>query len=179
MPKPVKELEVSSLILYFYTVENKFTNQKKHNMKYSEDVAKKLNDLLEKNYDAEKGYKFAAEKVKNPQLQSFFSERAKERYDFGHELKSEIRNFGEAPEKGSSLAGDAHRTWMNLKTSLSSDNEEAFLEETVRGEKSAIEEYNDVLKDTNLPASTVSILKKQRDSMTASLNKVKSMEDKH
>jgi len=147
-------------------------------MKYSEDVANKLNELLEKNYDAEKGYKFAAEKVKNPQLQSFFSERAKERYDFGHELKSEIRNFGEAPEKGSSLAGDAHRTWMNLKTSFSSDKEEAVLEEAIRGEKAAIEEYNEVLKDTNLPASTGNILVKQRDSITASLNKVKTLENR-
>ena len=147
-------------------------------MKYSEDVAHKLNELLEKNYDAEKGYKFAAEKVKNPQLQSFFNERAKERYDFGHELKSEIRNFGEAPEKGSSFAGDAHRAWMNLKTSFTSDKEEAVLEEAIRGEKAAVDEYNEVLKDTNLPASTGSILTKQRDSITASLNKVKSMEHK-
>ncbi len=147
-------------------------------MSYSEDVAKKLNELLEKNYDAEKGYKFAAEKVKNPQLQSFFNERAKERYDFGHELKSEIRNFGEAPEKGSSFAGDAHRTWMNLKTSLSSDKEEAVLEEAIRGEKAAVEEYNEVLKDSSLPASTGNILTKHRDSITASLNKVKSLENR-
>ncbi len=146
-------------------------------MKYSEEVAHKLNELLEKNYDAEKGYKFAAEKVKNPKLQSFFSERAKERYDFGHELKSEIRNFGEAPEKGGSFAGDAHRAWMNLKTSFASDKEEAVLEEAVRGEKAAIEEYNDILKDTNLPPSTGNILTKQRNSITESLNKVKSMEN--
>ncbi len=147
-------------------------------MSYSEDVAKKLNELLEKNYDAEKGYKFAAENVKTPQLQSFFTERAKERYDFGHELKSEIRNFGEAPEKGSSLAGDAHRTWMNLKTSLSSDKEESVLEEAIRGEKAAVEEYNEVLKDESLPASTGNILVKQRNAITASLNKVQSLENR-
>ena len=35
-------------------------------MSYSKDVAKKLNTLLEKNYDAEAGYKKAAEDVKNP-----------------------------------------------------------------------------------------------------------------
>lgn len=147
-------------------------------MSYSEDVAKKLNELLEKNYDAEKGYKFAAENVKTPQLQSFFTEKAKERYDFGHELKSEIRNFGEAPEKGSSLAGDAHRTWMNLKTSLSSDKEESVLEEAIRGEKAAVEEYDEVLKDSSLPASTGNILIKQRDAITASLNKVQSLENR-
>lgn len=40
-------------------------------MSYSENVSKKLNELLEKNYDAEKGYKLAAEKVNNQRLKSF------------------------------------------------------------------------------------------------------------
>lgn len=98
-------------------------------MKYSEEIAKKLNHLLEKNYDAEKGYRFAAEKVEDPGLKSFFVERAMERYDFGHELKSEIRQFGTSPEEGSSFEGDIMRSWMNLKSHLSTDKEESILEE--------------------------------------------------
>lgn len=145
-------------------------------MKYTEEVSGRLNDLLEKNYDTEKNYKFAAENSKNPELRAFFHERAQERYDFGHELKSEIRNYGEAPEKGSSFTGDLQRTWMNLKTNLSTNKEEALLEESARGEKSAVEEYNEVLEDRNLPPTTESILRKQRDAITAALNKVRSME---
>jgi len=145
-------------------------------MKYSEKVSKQLNDLLEKNYDAEKGYKYAAENSKNPELKAFFSERAQERYDFGHELKSEIRDFGENPDKGSSLAGDAHRTWMNLKTSLSSDKDDAALEEAIRGEKAAIDEYEDVLKDTDIPPSTANLLLKQKNGIVAALNKLKALE---
>ncbi|MFD1094820.1 ferritin-like domain-containing protein [Salegentibacter chungangensis] len=145
-------------------------------MKYSEKVSKMLNELLEKNYDAEKGYKFAAENVESSELRSFFEERASERYDFGHELKEEIRNFGEAPEKGTSLKGDAHRTWMNLKASVSGNKEEAVLEEAVRGEKAAVEEYEEVLKDTDIPPSTANILLKQKNAIVASLNKVKSLE---
>lgn len=59
-------------------------------MKFTEEMSNKLNDLLEKNYDAEKGYKKAAEKVENTELQQFFNEQAQKRYDFGHELKTEI-----------------------------------------------------------------------------------------
>ncbi|MCH4822737.1 PA2169 family four-helix-bundle protein [Gramella lutea] len=146
-------------------------------MSYSNQIAEKLNELLQKNYDAEKGYKLAAEKVKNERLKSFFSERASERYDFGHELKSEIRNFGENPEKGTSLAGDAHRSWMNLKASLSNDKDEAVLEEAVRGEKSAVEEYENILKESELPASTGNILLKQKNAIIASLNEVKALEN--
>ena len=145
-------------------------------MKYTEEVSEKLNDLLEKNYDTEKNYKFAAENTKNPELRAFFNERAQERYDFGHELKSEIRNYGEVPEKGSSFTGDLQRTWMNLKTNLSSNKEEALLEESARGEKAAVEEYNDVLEDRNLPPTTETILRKQKDAITAALNKVRSLE---
>ena len=145
-------------------------------MNYAEKVAGKLNNLLEKNYDTEKGYRYAAENVANPQLRSFFNERAQERYDFGHELKSEIRNYGESPEKGSSFTGDVMRSWMNLKTHLSSNKEEALLEETVRGEKAAVEEYNEILKDNDIPASTQNVLMKQRNAITAALNKVQSLE---
>ena len=145
-------------------------------MSYSNEISKKLNELLEKNYDAEKGYKLAAEKVKNERLKAFFTERAQERYDFGHELKNEIRNFGENPDKGTSLAGDVHRSWINLKAPLTNDKDEPVLEEAIRGEKAAIEEYEDILKDSEIPASTGNILLKQKNAIVASLNEVKTLE---
>ena len=146
-------------------------------MSNSKEIAERLNDLLEKNYDSEKGYKEAADDVKNPRLKEFFTDRAKQRYDFGHELKAEIRNFGESPDKGSSLKADAHRAWMNLKTAFSGDNEEAVLEEAVRGEKAAIEDYNKAIKDWELPPSTENLLIKQRNAIERSMKKVKDLED--
>lgn len=145
-------------------------------MSYSNEVAAKLNELLEKNYDAEKGYKLAAEKVKNENLKSFFAKRAQERYDFGHELKNEIRNFGESPDKGTSLAGDAHRSWMNLKASLSGDKDESVLEEAIRGEKAAVKEYEKAIDVSEIPASTANILMKQKNAIVAALNEVKALE---
>lgn len=146
-------------------------------MSDSKDIAARLNDLLEKNYDSEKGYKEAADDVKNERLKEFFKDRASQRYDFGHELKAEIRNFGESPDKGSSVKGDAHRTWMNLKSAFSGDNEEAVLEEAIRGEKAALEDYNKVIKEQELPPSTENLLIKQRNAIERSLEKVKDLED--
>ncbi|HSI71024.1 MAG TPA: PA2169 family four-helix-bundle protein [Gillisia sp.] len=147
-------------------------------MKFTEKISGMLNDLLEKNYDTEKNYRYAGENAEDPQLKSFFNERAQERYDFGHELKSEIRNFGESPEKGSSIGGDIQRSWMNLKTTFSGNKNEALLEEVSRGEKSAVDEYNEVLKHTDIPPSTQNVLMKQRNAITAALNKVKSLEQR-
>jgi len=146
-------------------------------MNYTDKIGNKLNELLEKNYDAEAGYKLAKDKVDNTVLKEFFDRQQKERYNFGHELKTEMKTFGQEPEKGTSIKGDAHRTWMNIKSTFTSENEEAMLEEAIRGEKAAIEEYNEIINDTTLPASTKSILTKHRDSIKASLNHVNKMEE--
>ncbi|RXG32006.1 ferritin-like domain-containing protein [Leeuwenhoekiella marinoflava] len=145
-------------------------------MTYSEKISNKLNELLTKNYDAEAGYKLASENVKNNKLKEYFNRRAKERYDFGHQIKNEIKVYGETPDKGTSLAGDAHRLWMNVKSTVFNDNEEAILEETIRGEKNAIEEYNNILKEPNIPPTTESILIVQRDNIKSALEEVKAFE---
>ena len=140
-------------------------------MKYTVEMSNKLNELLERTYDAEKGFKQAAEKVDNKTIKQFFMDRAKQRYDFGHELKAEIKAFGQSPEKGGSAKGTLHRSWVDFKSLFSNNNEEAMLEEVNRGEKEAIETYNDILHDKEfvLPPSTESLLMKQRNAIRETL----------
>ncbi|MAO07740.1 MAG: hypothetical protein CL596_03415 [Alteromonas sp.] len=145
-------------------------------MSYTEEMSKKLNELLEKNYDAEKGYQKAAEVVDNSSLQKFFEDQAANRYDFGHELKKEIKGYGEAPDKGGSAAGAAHRTWMDIKSTFTSNDEEAILAEVQRGEKQALEEYDEIIHDTTLPPTTQKILKKQRDSVQNAVRSAQNFE---
>ena len=146
---------------------------------YTEEVGSKLNSILEKTYDAEKGFKKAAENVKNTALKNYFNSKAQERYDFGHELKSEIRTFGQEVDKGGSVAGSAHRTWMDIKSMFSFDDEESMLEEAIRGEKVAIEEYEDVIKETSLPSQTKALLEAQKNKIENGLKNIKSLEDIH
>lgn len=146
-------------------------------MSHVKKVIEKLNDLLEKNYDTEEGFKSAAEEVKNVKLKAFFEEKAKQRYDFGHELKTEISNFGGKPDKGTSVTGDIHRAWMDLKSALSFDEEEEVLEEAIRGEKVALEEYNEAIKEKDLPPSTANLLLKHRNAIEKTLQQVKELEE--
>ena len=108
---------------------------------YTEVIGEKLNDLLEKTYDAEKGFKKAAENTEHKQLKSFFENKAKQRYDFGHELKAEISSLGQNIDKGDSITGKAHRASMDVKALFLLDSAEAMLAEAIRGEKAAVEEY--------------------------------------
>jgi uncharacterized protein (TIGR02284 family) len=140
-------------------------------MKYTVEMSNKLNELLERTYDAEKGFKQTAEKVDNTIIKEFLENRAKQRYNFGHELKKEIKSFGQDPDKGGSIKGQLHRTWINFKTLFTDENEEAMLEEVKRGEQEAIETYNDILhdKDFVLPPSTESLLMRQRNTIRETL----------
>ena len=139
-------------------------------------MSNKLNQLLEKNYDAEKGYKKAAEIVDNSKLKQFFESQAQNRYDFGHELKTEIRNYGETPEKGTSTTADLHRTWMDIKSTFTSNDEEAILNEVQRGEEKAVEEYDEIINDITLPPTTQNLLTKQRESIKSALQSAKNFE---
>ncbi|MBU2929481.1 ferritin-like domain-containing protein [Winogradskyella psychrotolerans] len=144
---------------------------------YTEQVGNKLNGLLEKNYDAEKGYAKAAENTEHSGLSSFFNRKSQERRMFGHDLKSEIKAFGQGVDKGGSFTGSAHRTWMDVKALFSADNEESMLEEAIRGEKASVNEYDEVLQEASLPSSTKSILLSQKNQIQTDLSKVKSLEN--
>lgn len=148
-------------------------------MKYSEKISNRLNDLLTKTYDAEKGYKLAQDKVDNPTVKKFLADKVQQRYNFGHELKREIQTYGELPDKGGSTKGDLHRTWMNLSASLSSNSTERILEEVERGEKASLEEYNEILKDDNveLAPTTQEILIKHRNQIESALNNARIYEE--
>jgi uncharacterized protein (TIGR02284 family) len=144
---------------------------------YTKEVGNKLNGLLEKTYDAEKGFKNASENIENKALKSYFTLKAKERYDFGHELKTELKSFNQEIDKGGSLAGEVHRAWMDIKAMFSSDDEESMLEEAIRGEKAAIDEYDDVINETSLPMSTKSVLTSQKNKIQNGLRNIKTLED--
>jgi uncharacterized protein (TIGR02284 family) len=148
-------------------------------MKYTKDISNRLNDLLEKTYDAEKGYKLAADEAKGPYVKDFLQDKVKQRRAFGFELKSEIMEYGEVPEKEGSLAGDLHRVWMKLKPLMRSEKTEKILEEAERGEKASLEAYNVILKnsDMKLPPSTERLLIRQRDAIQSALNTSKMYEE--
>ncbi|EDP97508.1 PA2169 family four-helix-bundle protein [Kordia algicida OT-1] len=147
---------------------------------YNEELGNKLNGLLEKTYDAEKGYKKAAENAKSTELKNFFERRAQERYNFGHEIKAELSKIDQKPEKGGSVTGSAHRTWMDVKSWFSSDNDEAMLEAAITGEKAALEEYNEVLSKENephIPQGMQTVLNKQRSVINHELKNIQVLED--
>lgn len=139
-------------------------------MKYTEKISNKLNELLEKNYDAEKGYLNSAENVENPRLKIFFKTRASERSKFAKDLRTEILSYGQIPEDDGSLKGVMHRNWMSLKSLFSANDEEAILEEALRGERASLDEYKEILKDNEFAPSTLKMLEMQKQEIQSAIN---------
>ena len=145
-------------------------------MKYEEKISNRLNELIEKNMNAKDGYSKATDIVENDTIKNFFNDRAVERARFVKELRSEVWDNNEIPNNSGTVTGEIHRSWMSLKSAFSSNDEEAMLEETIRGEKASLEEYNEILSETTLPSSTMTMLSEQRNAIKSAIKRAESFE---
>ncbi|RKN78689.1 ferritin-like domain-containing protein [Ulvibacterium marinum] len=143
-----------------------------------EKIENRIKDILEKNEDAIKGFDKGAENAKELGTKAYFARRAENRKMFLKQLRNSVTelNVGNNEIEGST-AGAVHRTWMDVKAFFASDNDESMLEEAVRGDKSAIKEYNEVLTETMIPYRVKEIIREQRDSIQNDLETSEILED--
>ena len=162
------------LILNEKTMKTTFEKAKEHN---HENLVDNLQELLEKNYDANKGFTKAMKDAENPRLKTFLQNQAAQRSRFANELTQEIRTLNEEPKESGSFTGDLHRTWIDIKSAVSGNEDEAVLEECIRGEKASWDEYKDKLNKENFPPNIASVLERQASEIHNTLSKVKTLED--
>lgn len=138
-------------------------------------VINKLNHLLNRSYDAEKGYTEAANHISSASLNRWMQENGLQRYRFGHELKTEIKSLGGTPNKGTTLMGEMHQLWMDFKSKLTDNDEIGMLNEAIRGEETALEDYESTIAETTLPLETKILLEDQRGSIKSNIRTMERM----
>ena len=138
-----------------------------------------LNKLITTLYDGENGYKEAAEEVSSTTLATRFRQLAQQRYDFGHEIKPFIKNLGGEVDKGGSVSASIHRVWMDLKAAVAGNDEEAILNECIRGEESAVEAYEEALKDNTITGSARETVITQLEKISSVLVDLRKMADSY
>ncbi len=153
------------------------TTREKAKQQYHDDVVNSLQGLLEKNYDAEAGYKKAMELSESQGLKNFLKRRAAQRSEFATELDREIRKLNETPKESGSTTGMIHRTWMNLKETMVGNSDEAVLEECIRGEKASVQEYEKTLQNRGFTPELQQVISNQKQSIETALNQVERLED--
>jgi uncharacterized protein (TIGR02284 family) len=136
-----------------------------------------LNDLIETLRDGQTGFKEAAENAKNPDLKAFFNQVSLERAQMVGELQQEVRVLGQDPENSGSTAGALHRTWIDIKGSLTGRDDKAILNECERGEDSAVRAFEEALKDPHLPANLRTLVDRQFRQVQQAHDRVKQMRD--
>lgn len=147
-------------------------------MAYDKDkLVGKLNDLLTRNYDAEKGFIEAGMQVNNAELVKWFNGNATTRKNFQHELKAHIIALGGEPSEGTSIEGELHRAWMDWKTYFVKNETVEMFEECLRGEERALEDYQEVMDDLNAPVATRDLLSKQVQVIRTNIQNLKTLEN--
>jgi uncharacterized protein (TIGR02284 family) len=137
-----------------------------------------INSLIETLKDGQEGFRQAAEAVQDPELKSLFNEYSLQRSRFAGELQSEAISLGESkPEDSSSTAGALHRTWINLKSAITSKDDHAILAECERGEDSAVKEYRDAMEKQELAAPVREIVSRQFTEVKSAHDRIKQLRD--
>jgi len=142
----------------------------------NDDVVSTLNNLIETCKDGQEGFQQAAEGVQNSQLKSLFYEFGQQRAQFAGELQTLVRDLGGDPETTSSTAGALHRGWINIKSAITGQDDQAILNECERGEDVAKNAYKDALEE-NLPANVLSVVQNQYTAVQAAHDQVKALRD--
>ncbi|GAA3998333.1 hypothetical protein GCM10022631_06410 [Deinococcus rubellus] len=142
----------------------------------NDQVNDKLQYLLGTLRDGEKGFNEAAEHAKDASLKQLLRARSSQRAEMASAIETHLMQGGEKPKSGGSVGAALHRTWINVRDAVTGKDDSSVVAETVRGEDAAVKNYQDVLKETDLPGDVRSLVESQYaqiQSSDAELNALK------
>lgn len=142
-------------------------------MSFKKEISEKLNTLLQNNINSVEGYKKAASNTESVELKAFFRNRIEQRSNFVDELRKEILRYGQIPEDDTSFSADLHRTWIDIKTFFSSNDEKMILEECIKGDEKALKDYEELLQQKDLPPTLDKIFVNHKNEILSAINKDK------
>ena len=144
----------------------------------SDKVISVLNDLIETSNNGEKGFSTAAEDTSNPELHTVFQGRARDCARAVNDLRQIVLRLGGKPDEGGTVAGAAHRGWLNLKASVTGRSDLAILEECERGEDVAKAHYRKAVEN-DLPPEILSVVERQYEGVKKNHDQIRDLRDRH
>ncbi|MCW2292436.1 uncharacterized protein (TIGR02284 family) [Pseudomonas sp. BIGb0408] len=141
------------------------------------ETIKILNDLIETSKDGEAGFKDLAENTNNEQLRGVFTKRAADTSGASAELQALVRTLGGDPETTTSVSGDLHRRWVDLKSAITGKDDAALLNEAERGEDVAKKSYSKALENNDLTPDVRAVIQRQYDGVLRNHDQIKALRD--
>ena len=141
----------------------------------NEKVIDRLNHLIAIANDGKYGYENAAEDVKDATLKQMFMQYSRERSVYAEDLKREVTKMGGSPDSGGGPLGALHRTWMDIKSTITSGDREAILKTCITGEEAAVKAYTEAVEDENLTGGVKQLVSQQLSGVQFALNSIRSL----
>lgn len=138
-----------------------------------------LNSLITINNERIEGYETASKESKEQDLKSLFTDFTSTSQKCKQELVIEVTKLGGKIAEGTMISGKFFRVWMDVKAALTGNDRKAILDSCEYGEETAVNAYNEVLKNNlnDITTEQESMIRAQYHLIVADHNKVKSMRD--
>jgi len=88
-----------------------------------------LNRLMQTCRDGELGFRYAANHVRNPDVNTLFLELANQRDACAGEILPHAQRLGGAAERDGSVAGALHRGWITIKDTVGAHEDTVIIRE--------------------------------------------------
>jgi uncharacterized protein (TIGR02284 family) len=118
-----------------------------------------LNHLIETCTDAARGFRSAADHVKDPDLKAMFTEIAAQREQFAADLLPHAQRLGGPAAVDGTTAAALHRGWIDLIAKLRHDDR-AIIVEAARGDGVTLQVFQDAIHGM-LPPETRELVERQ------------------
>ncbi len=140
-------------------------------------VVANLQELLVRNYDANKGFKKAVKEAGDKDLKEYFKVQAFIHQRYATQLDKLIHSLNHSPIEEGSTVGRFHRIWMDVILAISGNDDKTILEECRRGQTATMKVYKEKLRNKKFPNEIKEILKKHLVELELTLEEVKEIKD--
>jgi uncharacterized protein (TIGR02284 family) len=159
-----------------FTLVVRYPTNRKTAMESNREIINDLKDLLSIVNDGKEGYETASEATDKIELQGIFLRYSAQRALYASELKDHIATHGgKADNDNGGVLGALHRTWIDIKQTLSGNNDKAILNAVVSGEAKALQKYNGYIADYQDHADHIELLRRQRDGIEEAAHEMQSL----
>jgi uncharacterized protein (TIGR02284 family) len=139
-----------------------------------DNIISTLNDLIEVSRDGEEGFRTSAEHANNAQLKSMFANHADGCASAIRELQNAVQAQGGDPSSTGTISGALHRRWVDIKSLVTGQDDEAILTEVERGEDVAVSTYKKAVTQ-GLPSEIQNIVERQYQNVLRNHDQVKQL----
>lgn len=130
-----------------------------------------LNGLIVACEDGAQAYRSALKEIDDRDLKQVFYDLAIAREHTAARLRNTVHELGGTPKESGSASGLALRVYADLKTALSTFEENAILEELDRSEERTVGRFRSALR-TDLPADVKKIVRACQNDVLASRQEI-------